>query len=340
MKGRLENEIKKKQCIQVLLKELPKYVSDFYYVIQVSLEATTCLEYLRRIKNFYDYCGTTDLNKIDEVVISRYFEKLSYCIDRNGTVEKTSFSHRKTTWTALNRLFAYLQEKGMIAKNPITLVQRVNKQDDVKQRYLSMNDLNKIVGSVQKATYDESYKLRKYREEMWMARDLLIVSLFICTGMRCTALTEINVEDVSFETGKITVIDKRNTLIKYDITPELHYLICDWLERREEILGEAKCDALFISNRKQRINDETVRTLIKRYSSIALEKGISPHKIRSAFVTLYYKESGNDIEATRQAVGHASIATTRRYIATENNARKDAASFMSGNINIAINRKG
>jgi len=49
---------------------------------------------------------------------------------------------------------------------------------------------------------------------------------------------------------------------------------------------------------------------------------------------LYYEASSGDIEATRKAVGHASISTTSIYITQRNDARKEAIEFMTSELNI------
>ena len=91
-------------------------------------------------------------------------------------------------------------------------------------------------------------------------------------------------------------------------------------------------NTLFISYHKRRLDGTDVYRIVKKYTEEALGTGISPHKLRAAFVSNFYKASGYDIEATRQAVGHASISTTSIYITRANNPRKDAVNFMEKNL--------
>ena len=80
------------------------------------------------------------------------------------------------------------------------------------------------------------------------------------------------------------------------------------------------------------LSESGIYNLVKDVTKRALGYSISPHKLRSTFITLYYEASGHDIEATRLAVGHENIETTSRYIAKDNSARKKAGKFMSDNL--------
>jgi site-specific recombinase XerD len=149
------------------------------------------------------------------------------------------------------------------------------------------------------------------------------------TGMRRTALSEINLDDISFVDRKLTVIDKRHTEQIYDITDEIEDAIMKWLKKREKLLNGVKTDALFISTQRQRITPKSIERIVKKYSKDALGFEISPHKLRAAFITNYYEASGHDLDATCKAVGHSDVSTTYRYITRKNNARTEAINFMS-----------
>jgi integrase/recombinase XerC len=107
-----------------------------------------------------------------------------------------------------------------------------------------------------------------------------------------------------------------------------------WLNKREKLLAGKKSDALFISSRRERMSEKSIYNLVRKYSEEALGYAISPHKLRAAFVSLYYEASGGDIKATCEAVGHADISTTSIYITRRNNSRKEAQNFMSKSLKI------
>lgn len=329
MSGRVENEIKTRNRIKNMLQDMPACVNDFYYNIQVSLTPRTCLEYIRCIKNLIEYTGTTDIANVSDVTIGEYFSNILYTAKSDGRIVKSTEAYRKYVWSALNHFYTYLYKKGKITRNPMDLIARPNKKDVLERKYLSMNELNAMLKFAQ--AHDRDGHCGSV-EELWKNRDFLILYILMMTGMRCTALSEIDIEDIDFVERKITVIDKRDTVQIYMITPELKMYIKRWLKIREKLLKDNQCNALFISKNRERMSSDAVKHVVYKYSTLALGKRISPHKLRAAFTTLYYEASGHDIEATRKAVGHADISTTSIYITTENNDRADAARYMSNNL--------
>lgn len=327
MQGRLEHELKYKKLIQNLLIDLPDYVGDYYYVIQSSCEPGTCFQYIEKIKHCLTFVGT-DLNKITDRKMGEYFESIKY-IDKNGIIKSSSFSYRKMIWTVLNRFFIYLVNTERIEKNPMINIKRPQKQDNIERRFLTVQDLNNMLETVGKDANTEKRKMYRHR-------DYLILYLLMNTGMRNTALTEINVEDIDFENNKLTVVEKRNKIQEYYLTKNMKLVIKRWLRVREKITNQ-KTGPLFIYEHGGvigRINDKKVRALVSKYSKDALGYAITPHKLRSAFVSLTYEASNHDIEATRLAVGHSNVATTSRYIVQQNSARNIALNHMSNNLKI------
>lgn len=55
----------------------------------------------------------------------------------------------------------------------------------------------------------------------------------------------------------------------------------------------------------------------------ALTGGYSPHTLRHRFGTQVYRVS-HDIRATQELLGHSSVATTQRYVATDEDAMRAA----------------
>lgn len=321
MQGRLETELHQKKNTEDILKTLPEYVSNFYYNINVVNSPLTCLNYIRHIRTFLNYAGT-DLDKIDDSVVARFFSEIKYRKDKNGNMIKSSEALSKVMWTVLNQFFEYLYKRGDIKMNPVKLIKRPRKADHVERIFLSMKDLNKILDSV--------YKMG----EPLADRDYAILYLFMNTGMRKTALSEMNLNSLDFDAHTISVIDKRDKLQVYEMTSEMEKVLNRWLAKRKSIINDKteNLDALFISPHRRRLNGVDIYRVVAKYSEEALGKSISPHKLRAAFVSNFYKASGYDIEATRQAVGHASISTTSIYITRANNPRRDAVHFMEKNL--------
>ena len=330
MNGRLEHGLKINETINYILKDKPVEVGRFYYKIRATKEPTTCLEYVRKVNTFLDTINK-DVHDITVSDLDDYFSKLLYITDSNGIEKRSSNAYRQSIYSALNAFFSFLYTRGEIKTNPMNEIERTKNKDHVSRIALDLDEFNRILQSVQDGV---GSKGNKQRYRYLVNRDLLILFLFMNTGMRRTALSEINVQNVDLENKTITVIDKRNKLLEYNITPELEKIIYNWLNDRKVLLSGRNEDALFITDKGNRISDKAIYNLVKKYSKDALGYAISPHKLRASFVTIFYEACGHDIKATSEAVGHSNIATTSLYIVNKNNSRKKAANFMSSNLKI------
>lgn len=324
MKGRLEKDIKIRNHINNLLDDMPDYCNGFYRTME-NLERHTCLTYIQHLKWFFEFADRP-LERIDETCIGEYFENISVKFDKNGKVVETSASYKKVAHTALTKFFDYACKKKLISDNPMSLIERTKRKDVVKRKSLTMDELNKVLDE---AKYTQNVYMWKFNR-----RNYLALYLLMYTGMREGALIQINVSDIDFKEKILTVVDKRNKTLVYELDDKVINLINEWLEYREQILKDsnATSDALFIGSKMGRLSESGIYNLVKDVTKRALGYSISPHKLRGTFITLYYEASGHDIEATRLAVGHENIETTSRYIAKDNSARKKAGKFMSDNL--------
>lgn len=329
MTGRIEHEQRTIKNIEQILKDMPEYVIDFYYAIRISKEPKTCLEYLRKIRHFLNFVNK-DILEVTEKDISRYFDHIYYT-KVNHEIKKTSSAYRQLVWTTLNQFFIYLYKHNIVKTNSIELIKRPKYTDYVEKSILSMEEVNLILSKIKEGA---GTKKAKSRQKEWVERDLLIMTLFIYTGMRETALSEIDITDISFITKELVVIDKRNVIQKYCINENIKIVIENWLEKREQLLGEEQTPALFISSKRKRISEKAISNIVKKYSEAALGRIITPHELRGTFISLSYEALGYDIKAVSEAVGHSNIATTSRYIRKKNNSREEALSFMSNNLQL------
>lgn len=329
MKGRLENELKMRKQIENILQDMPDYVTDFYYNIKIDTSATTCINYLGKIRDMLRFFEGKDIGEINSSMIARYFDSKSYTTASNGEVKKTSGSYKQGLWTTLNAFFIYLYDRKLIDENPMKTIKRPKKNDIKKESILTQDDLKKMREIPERGiTYKNWHNAENYHDK-WKERDAAILMIFICTGIRKTALSEINFADVSFENMTITSTDKRDKTRVDIMTSEMADIMQKWITKREKLLGETKCDALFITDKKQRICGKTVYRIVQRYTKETVGVPLSPHKLRGAFCEGTYEANGHDLEATRIAMGHESVMTTSIYIKNRNDARENAITSMA-----------
>ena len=325
MQGRLENQLKTEKKINEILTELPKEVEEYYVNISTSKEFRTCLSYVQKLRRFLRwYCDKKenkdlrkmDFSKVSDGDIAKYLKYVEIKQDADGNVSFTTFSYRKQIYSILNGFFEFLYKKRYVQSNPVSLLDRPTKMDKVEHIFLKEKDVNGILEAINNGA-GNTHAI--HRQEQWKNRDLAIFYTFIFTGMRESALCEIDINKIDFENNRIDVIDKEHKHNTYNITPKLKSILSTWIDDRKELLGNIDTDAFFISNQRKRINQGTVRAIINKYSQEALGYKVSPHRLRAAFGNMIYEETG-DIELTSRAMKHANISTTRIYM--ENDEKK------------------
>ena len=150
-------------------------------------------------------------------------------------------------------------------------------------------------------------------------RDLCIFMLGCRTGLRQSAITEIDISDIDFEEMKIQVVEKGNVYKDVIIDPDTVRLIRECIEERGEISDN---DALFVSTYKNRITKQFMRRFFEKYA-IDLNKRITPHKMRATCATNLYLQTG-DIYIVADRLGHSNIENTKRYTDTVDKGREAA----------------
>lgn len=203
-------------------------------------------------------------------------------------------------------------------------IERPTSKDVVKRTNLDSFDIHFILECIDKGAGSD---FAKNKSAPWRIRDKAIITLLALTGMRVTALTEINLNDVDFISGTVRVIDKRHKTHVYKMNSAIRAALENWITDREDKLAGLKIDALFISNQKKRVSVKCVVRIVEKYSLEGLGYSVSPHTLRAAFCTILYNDT-RDVEFVRRAVGHTCIETTLRYIADDDSAREEAAAIM------------
>lgn len=328
MLGRLESQIKTENKIKTSLKQMPMYMDEYFNTMTANgTEYKTNQIYIRYINSFLQYVKEKGVN-IDEPDefktehIIGFLNNKRYTINSKGEMRQTSGSYRATIYSALNSFFNFLLITGKIKNNPIKTIKRPSAaHDDVPEVYMTPDEINKTLASVKEGVGNKS---ARSKQKTWYERDMCILILLVFTGMRVTALSEINMNSFDFENNILTVVDKRNKTNRYIITAEMLPYINAWIKKRYELLDyDFTVDAFFISNRRTRITQKSISRIVEKYTA-ALGKHITPHKIRGSFATNMYNETG-DLHLVQELMFHSSANVTARYVhSTEENKIKGA----------------
>lgn len=336
MNGRLEKDLKIYNKIENTLEELPRFITGWYFYLKANNKtATTCQDYIRKARHFLQFINPAlwriTIDSITDEKVIQYFSSIQFK-EKNGKIEETSDSYKQSIWSCLNSLFSYLESTEQIDYNYIRKLKIERPEnhdlDRINQHriLLTEQDFKSIFNIVDIGC--GSNKAKGYQKEM-RQRDKCILLLLMTTGMRKGALSTINIEDIDFDNKQLFIIDKGKSVQTYPLSDNVLETINDWIIDRSLLLCGKEKSALFISRYGERLSLNGIDKIIKKYSNESLGYEISPHKIRSGFISIFQSHT-HDIEQTRRAAGHKNISTTQRYIVTENKERVKASKTIDG----------
>lgn len=319
--GRLEKEIKELNKVRAKLDGLPKVIRDYYYYLEGADKSYNTIKvYVNYVKNLMDYCTEGRVNehfykKITSSTINEYMSSIRYKKDSNGDTIKVGNGIRATRWSALNTFFIYLKNNQLISSNPMEQTFRPACKQEKHITFLNEEEIKQCLDSVYKNC-----------TEKFINRDICIISLGISIGLRVSAITQINMEDIDFNANTISVIEKGNKYRVMNFGDNLKQKLLAWIEDRQKYFYDADTNALFISKKRNRISVSAVEDMIAKYTK-NIGKHITPHKLRATCATNLYKKTG-DIYMVAEQLGHANIATSKIYTEIDHDSKIKATNIL------------
>ncbi len=205
--------------------------------------------------------------------------------------------------SAMNALYDYLLFNGLITTNIIPPIRKryattYKKQDgsENRRKTITPSEMSVFLNSIQNP------------------RDKAMATLFIKTGIRRGELIAIDLKDIDWRLNCINLKGKAkrsNLTVFFD--NECARVLRHWIRVRETLYIKEGCDALFISNRGERLKRQGV---YKALTDWAKRQGIfdtespnnsdhfSPHNLRHCFTT-YLLENGMKREYVQELRGDA-----------------------------------
>ena len=319
MQGRIEHKIETEQKIQELISGMPEYITQFYYYLNLKSH-TTKLRYITNVIRFLNYYSDNDIYnlKLDEIngispyKIEQYIASINYyTVDSKNEVKELSNASKAIIYSSLNAFFDFLVINGDINVSPFSNKKirrpKIQENDVV---FLTVEEVQKVENSIIKGAGNKS---AVSKQQNWKFRDYLLFRIPVVNGLRVTALSEININDIDLEKKRIRVTEKGNITKYVFIDDKTCMFIEMWIEKRNELLGSNnKEQALFISNQRKRMTVRSIEYVIEKYTKDVVQKHITPHKLRSTCGTNLY-QAKKDIYLVANVLGHKTTAPTKRY---------------------------
>ncbi len=295
-----------------ILNKSPNSIKEYNYDLT---------NFLKFIKIHFKLTKEKDYSKIDisdldiDAVRKITLEDIHSYISYMATELRSKPATRARKISTIRIFFKYLSQKAkLIDTNPAQNLE-TPKLGKRMPKYLSLDESKKLLEVTQSEDNRNS------------ERDYAIITLFLNCGMRLSELVNINIKDITFSESKRTVIGKGNKERTIYLNNACMSAIKEYLlvRPKEGIIYDSK-DALFLSERRERISNRTVQLIVKKELSRAgldVNK-YSVHKLRHTAATLMYQYGNVDIRALQELLGHESISTTEIYTHVDNSQIRSA----------------
>ena len=292
-----------------ILNKSPNTVKEYNYDI------SNFLKYIKSGKNektFKDInVSSMTIDELKKITIDDIHSYIAYMAKALNSKPTT----RARKVSSIKVFFTYLARKAKVIDNNPAQYLETPKLGKRIPKYLTLDESKKLLD----VSKDENNRNNK--------RDFAITTLFLNCGMRLSELVGINITDITFSENKLNVIGKGNKERTIYLNKACITAINDYLDIRPKLgLKPDDKDALFLSERKERISNRTVQTIIRKE---LLKAGLdinkySVHKLRHTAATLMYQYGNVDIRALQELLGHESISTTEIYTHVDNNQVRNA----------------
>ncbi len=199
---------------------------------------------------------------------------------------------------AIRSFFDFLVKRGVVPVNPAHSV-RAPKLSRALPRTL---DADQVSGLLAPPPDDDLE-----------TRDVAMLELFYSSGLRLSELVRLNLADVDLGTGWVLVREGKGRKTRYvPLGRQAVDALKTWLSVRQGYAGDTE-PALFLSQRGCRIAARTVQARLLRWQCRkGFEQHVHPHMLRHSFAS-HLLESGGDLRAVQEMLGHANLATTQIY---------------------------
>ena len=278
-----------------------------------------------------------DSSELEQIDVDRLLAFATWLLDEAGVGRRTLLTYL----AGLAGLVQFLQVRGWLPFSPQELarfeegMKRVRKNQrppDLMPHPPKPEDLDALVA----AAYARPLKREgDAREHLGTLRDIAIVEVLRCSGLRVGELVKIARKQLDDDEQAAWVVGKGGKARRIYFDQQAWGAIHRYLQARQALDGATHrplAELPVFARHDKRAGDQilplttvsvqnTIRDLAERANLAA--KGITPHALRHYFATRIYQTT-RDLAVTQTALGHANPSTTRIYAKLEDDAVRRA----------------
>ncbi len=280
-------------------RALPSLIDCFllYLAAERGLSVNYRLSVQHTLARFADWCAVHGHSPadVDEPLLAAYHRWL------RGDCELAAASCR-VAMVHLRQFFRYLAREKVLPGNPAALLE-CGRAARTLPETLRADEVNTLLQSIDPA--DLPYG----------ARDRAMLEMLYGSGLRVSELVNLRAEQIDWEENFLRITGKGRKTRHVPLGGVAARALRSYLEhaRTRLLRNGRRADALFLSNRGERLTRDRIRQIIKeRARAAGLPENVYPHILRHSFAT-HLLENGADLRVIQDMLGHASLSTTQVY---------------------------
>jgi integrase/recombinase XerD len=267
---------------------------------------------LRKLYDMLIFQKLYSMKQIDEELLSDFLAS-----NTGGLSDASKKNHRMAVLSFFSYLDKQNEEDGKSHVYNIELKHWggiVGKKGQKLPEFMDENELKRFLDAIDKCPFKKA-----------ALRNRLIVKFIIYTGIRVSEILGLKMRDIN-EEKDCYVLRIRGKGNKYRVVLIKRKLVEKELKEHIETSLPNKDGLLFCNQNGTKITQAYVSRIVEQMLAIAgvrKEKN-GAHMLRHTFATLLYHRR-KDIVLVQEALGHASLNTSRIYTHFDNNKLKEAA---------------
>lgn len=266
---------------------------------QKRLDPKTLKAYGIDLRQFSKWLPSMDVLEITPHILETYIARLHQ-------EYKPKTAKRKIA--SIKALFHYLEYKEIIAINPFNKIQVKFREPVILPKTIPLHTIEAFLSAI----YEQHMKATTDYQRKNALRDAAVIELLFATGIRISELCSLKMSDINLYERTVLIYGKGSKERKVQIGNNDVANILN--EYKNVFLSEMQiCNRFFVNQNGTALSDQSVRRMIKKYSSLAaIELHITPHMFRHTFATSLL-EADVDIRYIQEMLGHSSINITEIY---------------------------
>ncbi len=254
------------------------------------------------------FAGDISSAEITEDMLARFL--LSDAVTKTHTGAPRSQASTGRIKACLKSFGRFAASVGATERDPATWI-KIKRHQRSAPSYLTPQEVKTLVKAVAS------------RKGASAERDLLMLKIFLGTGIRLAELAGLDIADVRLDDKKLRLQHvKGGHSQERFLNTDLRRALRKYVRDRKKVSTDS--DALFLSNRNTRISTRQVQERLKLWLAWAgLDGKITVHGLRHTFATILYSRTHNLLLVSK-ALGHAQVATTQVYAHIADDELEDA----------------